>query len=299
VVGVLIAASGFAVWSVGVGIVPFFSTLLGLYVISLPICIRGARVSLDAVPGLSAERREELGGQLVRLPPRWIATAVLAGFAVHAIASTIAGADLRMSDPGFLATTVIGTLHAPIGGLSFALLLRHGQVFLRAGRNVSHVDLLDHAPLAPFVQQALRSVLFFAIFFGCLMAFHVDWARDLSVAPQVVLMTPVWTLHAACMFALPLWGVHERLRGERRAELVRVHAAIRGDRNALRSSIVAADADALTAVDLLQYRTQVEALGTWPFGTATLVRLGAYLFIPLASWVGGALVERVVDVVLE
>ncbi len=51
--------------------------------------------------------------------------------------------------------------------------------------------------------------------------------------------------------------------------------------------------------DLLAYKTQVESTPEWPFDSSTLFRFGLYLFIPIASMVGGALVERVVDMVLD
>ena len=37
----------------------------------------------------------------------------------------------------------------------------------------------------------------------------------------------------------------------------------------------------------------------WPFAAATLRRFGIVLLLPLISWLGGALVERVVDAVLD
>jgi len=51
--------------------------------------------------------------------------------------------------------------------------------------------------------------------------------------------------------------------------------------------------------DLLAYKTQVESTPEWPFDSSTLLRFGLYLLIPVASMIGGALVERVVDMVLE
>lgn len=33
----------------------------------------------------------------------------------------------------------------------------------------------------------------------------------------------------------------------------------------------------------------------WPFDTSTVLRFARYLLIPLGSWFGGAMVERVVD----
>ena len=51
--------------------------------------------------------------------------------------------------------------------------------------------------------------------------------------------------------------------------------------------------------DLLAYKTQVESTREWPFNSSTLLRFGLYLLIPVASMVGGALMERVVDLVLD
>ena len=74
-----------------------------------------------------------------------------------------------------------------------------------------------------------------------------------------------------------------------------MNAALRGERGALHSSIVAADADSLNAVDLLQFRTRVEAPSTWPFGSGTGLRLALYGVIPIGSSIGGDLVERLID----
>lgn len=47
--------------------------------------------------------------------------------------------------------------------------------------------------------------------------------------------------------------------------------------------------------ELLAWRGWIESLREWPIDASGLVRLMLYLGIPLASWVGGALVERLVD----
>ncbi len=51
--------------------------------------------------------------------------------------------------------------------------------------------------------------------------------------------------------------------------------------------------------DLLAYKTQVESTQEWPFDSSMLFRFGLYLLIPIGSMVGGALVEHVVDLVLD
>ena len=50
---------------------------------------------------------------------------------------------------------------------------------------------------------------------------------------------------------------------------------------------------------LIAYEARITAVREWPFETATLRRFLLFLLIPLASWIGGALVERVVNAALE
>ena len=50
---------------------------------------------------------------------------------------------------------------------------------------------------------------------------------------------------------------------------------------------------------LLAWEARIESVREWPFDTPTLVRFALFLLIPLGSWLGGAVVERVVDLVLD
>ena len=51
--------------------------------------------------------------------------------------------------------------------------------------------------------------------------------------------------------------------------------------------------------EVVAYKQTVEAVREWPFDTSTLLRFAIYLLIPLASWSGGAVVERLIDSLLE
>ena len=51
--------------------------------------------------------------------------------------------------------------------------------------------------------------------------------------------------------------------------------------------------------DLLAYKAQIESTPEWSFDSVTLLRFSVYLLIPVGSMVGGALVERVVELVLD
>jgi hypothetical protein len=50
---------------------------------------------------------------------------------------------------------------------------------------------------------------------------------------------------------------------------------------------------------LLAWESRVESVPEWPIDAAALRRIALYLLIPLGSWVGGALVERLVDALLR
>ena len=47
--------------------------------------------------------------------------------------------------------------------------------------------------------------------------------------------------------------------------------------------------------DLLAWRAYVASVPEWPFDAPTRLRFALYLVIPLGSWLGGALVEKLVD----
>ena len=61
--------------------------------------------------------------------------------------------------------------------------------------------------------------------------------------------------------------------------------------------IVAVDVPALSRRGTSN--VNVEALREWPFDNSTIGRFALYLLIPVGSWIGGALVERVIDVLLS
>ena len=50
---------------------------------------------------------------------------------------------------------------------------------------------------------------------------------------------------------------------------------------------------------LLAYAKTIESVREWPFDAPTLTRFFLYAAIPLGSWIGGALVERLLDAALD
>jgi hypothetical protein len=58
-------------------------------------------------------------------------------------------------------------------------------------------------------------------------------------------------------------------------------------------------ADSAGLADLIEYRRLVEAVPEWPLDPSLRARFLLYLVLPLGSWLGGALVERLIDVALD
>ena len=95
----------------------------------------------------------------------------------------------------------------------------------------------------------------------------------------------------------PLRGIRDRLRAAKgrardwcRGELAGAAAAFQAGEGAGSAGRVA---------DLVAYEARVESVAEWPFDAGAIRRFGFYLLIPLLSWSGGALVERMIDALLD
>jgi hypothetical protein len=94
---------------------------------------------------------------------------------------------------------------------------------------------------------------------------------------------------------LPSAGLNERLRAEKERELAWVRGEIATARAALARSDAGSREEAARLPALLAWEARVADARTWPFDVPTLLRFALLLLVPLGSWLGGALVEYVVD----
>jgi hypothetical protein len=171
---------------------------------------------------------------------------------------------------------------------------RRARVLSEMGRRVS-VRLIDPSDLSPFARAGLRGAIhwFLGSSLASLLVIDSDIPWLVAIVIVVTVGLGIWSL------LLPSRGVHESLRRAKRAELGRVRAEIERARDAL---VEPKDTDAELAArlpPLLAYEARVTSVREWPFDTATLARFLVFLLVPLGSWLGGALVERVVDTLLD
>ena len=164
----------------------------------------------------------------------------------------------------------------------------------KPGPQRSDIDLLNLEELYAFGRSGLRYSL---VWFIVLAIAGPLILPGLGSGQWVILAILAINLGGGLMFLLaPAREVRSLIRDVKREELARLEPLMRQARDD------ALTGDAATQgrlTDLLAYKTQVESTPEWPFDTSTLFRFGLYVLIPVASMVGGALVERFVDTVLD
>ncbi len=159
-------------------------------------------------------------------------------------------------------------------------------------RQQVQVDLLDPAPLKPFATMALNRALRWSLILTALALIL------LGTGVSTLLMAPLilaWLFVAVQAFLRPMRGVHLRLVAEKQAALSRLNRQIEQARGAME----AGDAgEAARIQGLIAYRGLILEAKEWPYDVGTLARLLFYLAIPVGGWVGGALVEQIIDSLL-
>jgi hypothetical protein len=87
---------------------------------------------------------------------------------------------------------------------------------------------------------------------------------------------------------------HRLIRDAKRGELDWCRDALIRERTKLREG----GAERSRIEEIVAYREVVEGVSTWPADSSTFLRFSLYLLIPLGSWAGGAIVERLIDSLL-
>ena len=94
---------------------------------------------------------------------------------------------------------------------------------------------------------------------------------------------------------LPLRGIRKKIMNAKENELDWCRQTLKTARDELKTDAGGQKSIAELAAD----KAIIENLRNWPFDNPTLIRFSLYLLIPLGSWLGGAFVERGVDLFLS
>ena len=157
--------------------------------------------------------------------------------------------------------------------------------------NIESVDLLEMRPYQPLIRQGLTNAL---LVIGMASALSL-LAVESRYVPVLVGFWIAFIVLAWIGMMLPLRGIRKQIRITKAQELDWCSQNLRLSRDALKSGVGGTQSMA----EIMAYRTMIESMKNWPFDSPTLVRFTLYLLIPLGSWLGGAFVERGLDLILS
>ncbi len=170
--------------------------------------------------------------------------------------------------------------------------------FHRVTRNVHlKIDLLHPEQLTPFTRMALRrSFLWIVGSSICLLLFLNDAVSPTGLLPFVLAIMIV----ASLALIAPLTGIHRKISAAKDEELRLVRNSIARFREEVLHGTNPATTNnaAHRLTGLVAYEARLEKTSEWPLDLPTLGTFSFYLAIPVFSWVGGALMERVVDALI-
>ena len=178
-----------------------------------------------------------------------------------------------------------------LGWLNFRLIYElcwHAKSVSDTAPSITDLDLLDTAAVRPYAQQGVRSSLLIAGFLSISANLWLDPGSPL-VGP--LLTVGMFTAAAIVVLILPTWKIHTRMRENKDADLAAVRSAIRRRRRLGERS--PEDAAQLRADLALEQRLMTA--NVWPMDAGSYGRVLLYMLLGLGSWIGAALIERLLE----
>jgi hypothetical protein len=297
-------AGDFQAW-----IAPWLSTTLGYVAMMTIYLTRGGLRDLEALrpviyggEGTYAELRRQstqfdrrrlwLGG-LIGLAFALILQEVAVERWTRLLAWEFSVRDACTSALGFALWITIGRATASV--------IDAARLYSRIGERHVAIDLLDLGAVSPLTRPGLRIVLLLTIITAAaVMVFIVGPAAGRSSAAAVPFWACLWNVPlAAAAFILPVRGLRRQIRARKAEELSSLREKIRRNRELADGSGAESAEAGAKLPGLLAYKHEIESVREWPFDAPTLTRFFLYVAIPLGSWIGGALVERLLGAALD
>jgi hypothetical protein len=222
---------------------------------------------------------------------------VLGGVAVATLDPALSKvySDLAPADPRYVLFIVQNVAFGALGTRLFAAEIHMIRAYARLGERVE-VDIFDQSKLLVFARKGLRSVVVWVLISS---VFSMFWVLDSAGQANAVFPIGVLVLVTVALVA-PTRGVHLRIVAAKTAELARVTEAIRSERAA---SLAPRRADAppedARLGNLVQYEQYVKSIRDWPFDLSIVARSLLLIVLGAGSWLGGAVVERLLGLALD
>ncbi|MCE9650015.1 MAG: hypothetical protein K8R18_10370 [Parvibaculum sp.] len=197
--------------------------------------------------------------------------------------------DMTLTNVWFLVLT-LGLFAEIFRSLSFLRL--HTNAFIRDIDDGLEIDLLDISKLDGLGRIALRGALPWFVTGTIVLLLLLGQ----NSTEYFLLLVAGLAASATTVFVLPMLRVHRLIDAAKKSELVRLRRAVADARDLFERGGGEADRVAARLAALLALEARVESAREWPLDISTMVRFALYLALPLGSWLGGAVVERVLDI---
>jgi hypothetical protein len=289
-------------WAVGLG----YASMMSTYV------ARGTFRDLEALrPVLRGGevRYADLRQRLTCFERRRLWIGALIGLALFLLNSEIAvnrWTRLLAGDWSLRATCIVVTGFAAwmVFWRVAVYLIDSARLYSRIGERHVEVDLLNLSPLSLLTRHGLRIVLFLTIFAAVWLIAVL--ANPTLPTPATGSPTGAALIGVVCevalatlAFVLPVRGLRRQIRARKAEKLGQLREEIRDHEKRMAGSGTEAAEAGAKLPGLLAYKHEIESVREWPFDAPTLTRFFLYVAIPLGSWLGGALVERLLGAALD
>jgi hypothetical protein len=250
---------------------------------------------------------EKLGKRLTWFGRRRLWVGGLIGFAFACVLYAIEGGSfvVRLPDERWLVRVFYSFLILSAfwitAGLGAVYLIDSARLYSRVGERQVVVDLLDLGPLSPLAQHGLRIVLLLMIIPVATVTGYFMGSPSVSRSTVVVLFLGCsWYVPlAVAAFLLPVRGLRRHIRARKAEKLTQLRDDIRRNEELVRKAGPESAEAGGRLPGLMVLEKRIESVREWPFDAPTLTRFFLYVAIPLGSWVGGALVERLLGAALD
>lgn len=163
-------------------------------------------------------------------------------------------------------------------------------LFTKLAHDHLRIDLFDPEPRLLFARRGLRLSMNWFVGSALASLLFLDVDSPLIVAGVLVVTVGFGVLS----LVTAMRGVQHAVREAKRAELARTREALANAGRALFDG--GSGAERVPA--LVAYEARLVEVREWPLDTSTVLRFAALAMIAVGSWVGGAVVERLLGAAL-
>lgn len=155
------------------------------------------------------------------------------------------------------------------------------------------IDLFNLENVEPFIRIAMRYAVGWVAMGMITSLLFINLPMDQIVTPPLIMILTITS--AGVGYYLPIRAIHRAISSKKKTHLRNIRKQLVTLATKVEQGSTDGQDDINALQTLLALEARIERVREWPIDMPAMGRIGLLLFIPLGSWLGGALVERLVD----